>query len=71
MATLPKKCNEALQLVNSSNANYGTRIAQDTCPGCNKDFNGTQGHIDNYTDHQYCDAHSNVDLGNFWSVQTN
>lgn len=63
-------CNADVMLVNGSNANFGARIRHDTCPACNDGFNGTEGHIDHFTDTPACSGNAVGDLGNYWTVQT-
>ena len=72
VATVSATCAEQLLLVNGAdNTNYGNKAVGDLCPTCNINFAGTQGHIDSYADTHFCDAHrDNVDLGNFWTIQT-
>ena len=67
--TLGLACNSPLTLVQTSNANFGGRTRADTCPACDGGFNGTDGHIDSYTDNEACTAHDVGDLGNYWTVK--
>lgn len=65
------KCNADVMLVNNANnTNFGARTREDTCPACNEGFNGTEGHIDHFTDTAACSGNTVGDLGNYWTVQT-
>jgi hypothetical protein len=64
-------CKDSLNLDQSDNTTAFMRGVADKCPGCSEDFNGTNGHIDSYTDNQACDAHGAIrDLGNFYTSTT-
>lgn len=68
----PYGCGDDLLLVNSSNANQAAKPngVQDYCPVCNSQFNGANGHIDNYSANQACSGGAVGDLGNFWTADT-
>jgi hypothetical protein len=65
------RCRDPLLLVANDNTNFGNREAIDGCPACNTGFNGTEGHIDNYTDNDACTGNAVGDLGNYWTYRTN
>jgi len=71
VATKPKNCASNQTLVNTStNVNLPiTKDSDDTCPGCDKDFNGTDGHIDNFTNIPKCKPRDILDLGNYWTLR--
>ena len=63
-------CGDNLSLVTSSNAQQALKFPQDYCPGCNAGFNGTNGHIDDYSTSTACSGKSVGDYGNFWTADT-
>jgi len=66
------RCGSGLQLVNIDyDTNFGADLVEDSCPACNANYNGTQGHIDSYSSNIACSSNSVGDLGNFWTYQTN
>ena len=70
VATNPENCKAEETLVNrTNNKTFGTKKAQDTCPACNRDFEGTDGHIDSLTSVAKCNPHDFADLGNYWTLQ--
>jgi hypothetical protein len=71
VATKPKNCASDQTLVNTTtNVNLPvTKNSDDTCPGCGKDFDGTDGHIDNFTNIPKCKPSDIVDLGNYWTLR--
>jgi hypothetical protein len=69
VATRPKNCSSDQTLVDKSNVTYREKDSDDTCPGCNKDFNGTDGHIDNFIDTPRCKPKDILDLGNYWTLR--
>jgi len=62
-------CGRRLQLVQTSNANFGVRARHDLCPACSRDFGGTEGHIDHFSGATACSSNAVGDLGNYWSAQ--
>jgi hypothetical protein len=68
---LNRECADNRLLVTSANSNQAIKSADDYCPDCRKDFNGADGHIDNYVSDQACSANAVGDLGNFWTANTN
>jgi len=62
-------CGDTALLVKSDNTNKAVKTAQDWCPVCWDPtlFNGTQGHIDDYSSSQACGM---TDYGNFWTADT-
>ena len=56
------KCGDDTLLVDKSDTNFAQKEIQDYCPACN------DGHIDNYTDVEYCTANQVGDLGTFWTA---
>ena len=68
-AQLQCSYHNSLTLDNPTNLPVASRYAADLCPWCYKDFRGTRGHIDSYTDADFCDPHDprNIDFGNFYT----
>jgi len=68
----PYVCGDNILEVTSSNSNQGLKTSNDYCPACGNSttFNGTNGHIDDYSSSQACSAHTVGDLGNFWTADT-
>jgi hypothetical protein len=66
----PFVCQDNVLLVTSANANQAIKQVADYCPACSGQFNGTNGHIDDYTSSSSCSAHSVGDYGNFWTADT-
>jgi hypothetical protein len=63
-------CGDNILLVTSGNTNQALKHAYDYCPACNAGFNGTNGHVDDFSSSQVCSAHSLGDYGNFWTADT-
>ncbi len=63
-------CDNNLAYVTGSNITQAQKFFEDYCPACNAGFNGTNGHIDNYSDSQACSAGAVGDYGNFWTANT-
>ncbi len=63
-------CQDDILLVTSGNANQAVKHVGDSCPACNSQFNGTNGHIDDYTSNHACQIHAINDYGNFWTADT-
>jgi hypothetical protein len=66
----PYGCGDNILLVTSSNTNEAVKDAADYCPACSGGFNGTNGHIDDYSSSQACSGSGVGDLGNFWTADT-
>lgn len=66
----PYVCQDGILLVTSQNTNQAEKSFADYCPACSSGFNGTNGHIDDYTSAAACSAHSIGDYGNFWTADT-
>lgn len=66
----PYGCGDDILLVTSSNTNEAVKNAADYCPACSGGFNGTNGHIDDYSSSQACSGNAVGDLGNFWTADT-
>jgi hypothetical protein len=66
----PYGCGDNILLVTSSNANEAVKDAADYCPACSGGFNGTNGHIDDYSSSQACSGGAVGDLGNYWTADT-
>jgi hypothetical protein len=64
------KCGDNILLVTAGNGNQALKHALDYCPACNTGYNGTNGHIDDYSSTQACSAHQVGDYGNFWTADT-
>lgn len=63
-------CQDNILLVTSQNVNQAIKHVADFCPACSGQFNGTLGHIDDYSSSASCSAHSVGDYGNFWTADT-
>lgn len=63
-------CADDILLVTSSNTNQAIKHSADYCTSCASGFNGTNGHIDDYSAAQACTAKGVGDYGNFWSANT-
>jgi hypothetical protein len=63
-------CGDNLSLITSSNTQQAMKYPEDFCPACNTGYNGTNGHIDNYSTSQACSGHSVGDYGNYWTADT-
>jgi hypothetical protein len=63
------ECGDLLQYVTSSDTNQVQKSVQDYCPGCNTGFNGTAGHIDDYSSSTACSGHNVGDYGNFLTIR--
>jgi hypothetical protein len=63
------QCGDLLEYVTSSDANQAQKSVQDYCPACNTGFNGTSGHIDDYSSSTACSGHSVGDYGNFLTIR--
>ncbi len=63
------ECGDLLQYVTSSDTNQVQKSVQDYCPACNTGFNGTSGHIDDYSSSTACSGHSVGDYGNFLTIR--
>ncbi len=66
----PYSCGDNILLVTSSNVNEAIKDAADYCPACSGGYNGTNGHIDDYSSSQACSGSGVGDLGNFWTADT-
>jgi hypothetical protein len=66
----PFGCGDNILLVTSSNSNEAVKDAADYCPACSSGFNGTNGHIDDYSSSQACSGSGVGDLGNYWTADT-
>lgn len=64
------KCADDILLVTSGNGTQAIKHAEDNCPACSTGFNGTNGHIDDFSSSQACTAHGVGDYGNFWTADT-
>lgn len=70
LSTSPLRCGDGTLLVDrTTNSNYGNKNAANFCDVCDKDFNGTEGHIDNYISNDSCNPRDHLDLGNFWTLK--
>ena len=64
-------CHDNLSLVTSANQLQSPlKFPEDFCFACNSGFNGTNGHIDNYSSNPSCSGHSVGDYGNFWTADS-
>jgi hypothetical protein len=63
-------CGDNLSLITSANSQQAMKYPEDLCPACNKGFNGTNGHIDDYSISQACSGHLVGDYGFFWTADT-
>ncbi len=63
-------CNDNLNLVTAANANQALKFPEDYCPACVGQFNGTAGHVDDYSQNSSCQGHAVGDYGNFWTADT-
>ena len=63
-------CQDTLALITSANSQQAQKYVEDYCPACNTGFNGTNGHIDNYSSSQACSGNTVGDYGNFWTADT-
>lgn len=63
-------CDDSILLVQPTQANEAAKNTADYCPVCNRGFNGTNGHIDNFSSIEACSGHSATDLGDFWTADT-
>lgn len=63
-------CGDNLSLISSGNAQQAMKYPEDYCPACNAGFNGTNGHIDNYSTNQACTGKAVGDYGNYWTADT-
>jgi hypothetical protein len=68
----PYLCKDGFLLVDPhTKKNFpDSKTVLDYCPACSAGFNGTDGHVDNYTSTQACSAHNVGDLGNYWEADT-
>ena len=66
----PYGCGDNALLVTSSNTNEAVKDVVDYCPACSGGFNGTNGHIDDYSSSQACSGNGVGDLGNYWTADT-
>jgi hypothetical protein len=65
------RCKDNILLADGGGANLApNKKAHDKCPACSGGFNGTHGHIDNYTSQALCSANDVGDLGNYWTANT-
>ena len=62
-------CSDTVQLVTTSDANQAQKSVKDYCPACSSGFNGTSGHIDDYTSSPACSGHAVGDYGNFLTIR--
>jgi hypothetical protein len=67
-AGAPYACGDDILLVTSGNANQAEKSIADSCPACSGGFNGTSGHMDDYSSSQACSANSLGDYGNYWTA---
>ena len=63
-------CGDNLSLIGSSNQQQAMKYPEDYCPACNSGFNGTSGHIDNFSNSVACSGGAVGDYGNFWTADT-
>lgn len=66
----PYGCGDNILLVTSSNSNQAIKDAADYCPACSSGFNGTNGHIDDFSSNQACTGNGVGDYGNYWTADT-
>ncbi len=62
-------CSDKILLVNpADDRNDSVKSVQDACPLCSGGFNGTNGHIDSYSDASVCTPPFS-DYGNFFTIR--
>jgi uncharacterized protein YjdB len=62
-------CGDLLEYVTSSDTNQAQKAVQDYCPACNSGFNGTSGHIDDFSSSTACSGHAVGDYGNYLTIR--
>jgi hypothetical protein len=63
------KCGSGITLVDSDQANFGSREAADVCPFCFGARPGLDGHSESFSSRQNCLGHEIGDIGVKWSVK--
>lgn len=63
-------CGDGILLITQSDTNVSVKSADDYCPACKGIFQGTQGHIDDYSSSPGCTGASVGDFWDYWTANT-